>query len=119
MVDWPIGSKIVISTTGGRNSEHQNEVFNIESINGTQLTLNGSLKYDHISNVGQYGSIIAEFAAEVGLLSRNVIIEGQSATKGKFYDLRGNNGYHSLKRIHTRVHTYQLGFLQNKQPFTY
>ena len=89
MVDWTVGEEIVISTTGDTKSLLQNEHFKIKNITrGKDITLNGSLNYDHISKVGQYGLFDVEFGAEVGLLTKNVFIEGRDFSPGNCTNLR-------------------------------
>ena len=79
-VDWPVGSKIVIATTGDHLSQGESEQRTITAISsdGLTLTLNTALTYQHLGitkNVG--GSTTVEIRAEVGLLSHNVVFQGE------------------------------------------
>ncbi|KAM8882915.1 PKHD1 like 1, tandem duplicate 1 [Synchiropus picturatus] len=78
-VTWKVGDKIVIATTGHRHSQKENEVRTIASVsaNGLTLTLTEPLTYEHLG-VGvtlQEGTVF-EAKAEVGLLTRNVKVQG-------------------------------------------
>eukprot|EP00934_Nitzschia_sp_Nitz4_P002884 Nitzschia sp. Nitz4//scaffold35_size145790//102540//106801//NITZ4_003043-RA/size145790-augustus-gene-0.122-mRNA-1//1//CDS//3329549163//2874//frame0 len=78
-VNWEVGQQIVLITTALRDSRdwHQNEVFTITSIDTSDVpssevkavvTLDGEAQYDHIA--------CPEYQAEVGLLSRTILIQG-------------------------------------------
>ena len=77
LVNWQIGMKIFITTTELKDARdwHRNEVFTITglyTVSGfttqTAVQLNQSLLYTH------YGG--SEYQAEVGLLTRNIVIQG-------------------------------------------
>ena len=70
-VDWSEGNHIVITSTSF--NAYQSEVFEIQSISpdGQNLTVNASLQYTHIGRADSQG----HFGAEVGLLSRTIVIE--------------------------------------------
>ncbi|CAF1015901.1 unnamed protein product [Rotaria sp. Silwood1] len=77
-VDWPVGSTIVIATTGDYLSQGQTEIRAITAVsnNGRILTLDSPLKYTHLGVTQNVGSTTVEVRAEVGLLSHNVIFQG-------------------------------------------
>ena len=98
-VRWPIGGKIVIATTDFESpSSSHSEVATIKNISPDGKTIeltdirvchiytnNGlplvcdqldSLKYPHLGEIATYAGRELEFRAEVGLLSRNIVIEG-------------------------------------------
>ena len=54
VIDWAVGSEIIIATTGRLNSQHENEKRIITEIsgNGYTLTLNEPLQYIHIGETG-------------------------------------------------------------------
>ncbi len=87
-VDWQVGEQIVISTTSYQAL--QTEVFTIASIqNGSAVTLNGSLAYDHLAFSETLPSGESyEIAAAVGLLTRNIQIVGKEYPN-QFADLYG------------------------------
>ncbi|KAK9805518.1 hypothetical protein WJX72_002989 [[Myrmecia] bisecta] len=80
-VNWQAGQQIFITTTIWRDEDmNQNEVLVIKAVSadGRQLTLGGAVKYSH------YGG--PEYQAEVGLLSRNILLQGDPST---YNTLRG------------------------------
>lgn len=79
-VSWPVGSQIVIATTGNYQSQGQTETRTITaiSLNGLTLTLDAALTYQHLGVTQTFGTTPVEFRAEVGLLTRNVVFQGLS-----------------------------------------
>lgn len=79
-VSWPVGSEIVIVTTGNYQSQGQTETRTITAIspNGLTLTLNTALSYQHLGVTQTFGGTPVEFRAEVGLLTHNVVFRGLS-----------------------------------------
>lgn len=77
-VDWPVGSQIVIATTGDYLSQGQSEVRTITGLsnNGATLQLNSPLTYQHLGITQTINPTSVELRAEVGLLSHNVIFQG-------------------------------------------
>jgi hypothetical protein len=77
-VDWPVGSEIVIATTGNYLSQGESETSIITAVssNGLTLTLNSPLTYTHLGITQNVGSTSVEIRAEVGLLSHNVVFQG-------------------------------------------
>lgn len=77
-VDWPVGSRIVIATTGNYLSQGETETRIITAIssNGRVLTLDSPLTFTHLGVTQQVGSTSVDARAEVGLLSHNVIFQG-------------------------------------------
>ena len=77
-VNWKSGSEIVIATTGDRASMGESEVAVIDSVSadGTEITLAAPLKFRHISISQTFGSHEVETRAEVGLLTRNIKVQG-------------------------------------------
>ena len=74
-VQWPVGSQIVIATTGDNLSQKQSETNYIKNIStdGKTLTLRNPLAYQHLSVKRNVSGVDVFIRAEVGLLSRNVI----------------------------------------------
>jgi G8 domain len=79
-VNWQVGQRIVLVTTALKDSRewHQNEVLLIAKVDtqpfanvGASVTVSTAVKYKHIANTG--------YQAEVGLLSRTIIIQGSAA----------------------------------------
>jgi len=76
-IDWEPGQEIVLTTTAVHDSRnwHQNEVFIVSSVVldpvpgvGAAVHLTSAITHNHIANGG--------YQAEVGLLSRNVKVQG-------------------------------------------
>jgi hypothetical protein len=83
-VDWPVGAEVVISATDF--DPHEAEVRRISGVapipgGGSQTVLNLSspLSFRHYAGPSvQYGTRQLRIRAEVGLLTRNIIIKGDS-----------------------------------------
>ncbi|CAH1775752.1 unnamed protein product [Owenia fusiformis] len=77
-VSWQPGDDIVIPTTNHRHSMGENEKHTIKAISkdGITLTLTKPLKYTHISMVQNLHGVTLETRGEVGLLTRNIKIQG-------------------------------------------
>ena len=79
-VSWPVGSEIVIATTGDKFSQGESETAFITDISGASLLLDRNLKATHLSEVRTVGNLSDSFSvdirAEVGLLTRNVLFRG-------------------------------------------
>ena len=77
-VDWPVGSEIIIASTGNYLSQKENEKRSINAVsnNGLTLTLNQPLNFTHLGISKEFGSTTIEMRAEVGLLSHNVLFQG-------------------------------------------
>nr|XP_061786823.1 fibrocystin-L-like [Nerophis lumbriciformis] len=78
-VTWAVGDEIVIASTGHRHSQRENEVRTIASVSadGVTLTLTQALEYSHLSvAVTLPDGTLFEARAEVGLLTRNVVVRG-------------------------------------------
>jgi G8 domain len=80
-VNWRAGQDIVLVTTAMKDSRefHQNEVHTVEYVFpkdrlpagiGSAIQLRSPVKYQHVA--------IQNYQAEVGLLSRNIVIQGSS-----------------------------------------
>ncbi|XP_067833370.1 fibrocystin-L-like [Heptranchias perlo] len=80
-VTWKPGDEIVIASTGDRHSQRENEKRTIAmvSVNGTTLTLTQPLNYTHLGvSVTLPDGTVFEGRAEVGLLTRNILIRGSN-----------------------------------------
>ena len=75
-VNWEVGGKIVVSSTSF--SQRENEELNITSIDGsgTVLTVDPPLRYEHIAATQTIEGRTVVTAAEVGYLTRNVVVRG-------------------------------------------
>jgi len=77
-VIWSIGSEIVIATTGSKLTQRESEKRRIISKSGDNrtLTLDIPLVYDHLAETRTVNDITVEVRAEIGLLTRNVLVKG-------------------------------------------
>ncbi|XP_030644362.1 PKHD1 like 1, tandem duplicate 1 [Chanos chanos] len=80
-VTWKPGDEIVIASTGHRHSQRENEVRRIASVSddGRTLTLTAPLNYTHLGvSVTLADGTVFEARAEVGVLTRNIVIRGSN-----------------------------------------
>ncbi|XP_072562121.1 PKHD1 like 1, tandem duplicate 1 [Paramormyrops kingsleyae] len=80
-VTWKAGDQIAIASTGDRHSQMENEMLTIASVldNGRTLNLSQPLKYTHLGvSVTLPNGKVFEGRAEVGLLTRNIVIRGSN-----------------------------------------
>ena len=78
---WPIGSEIVIASTGLYQDIGQNELRRIVSISNdnTTLIVDSPFKFVHLAERRWLsGSAFVDIQAEVGLLTRNIVFEGHN-----------------------------------------
>uniref|UniRef100_A0A8C4EZ61 PKHD1 like 1, tandem duplicate 2 n=1 Tax=Dicentrarchus labrax TaxID=13489 RepID=A0A8C4EZ61_DICLA len=78
-VTWKVGDEIVIASTGHRHSQRENEVRKIVTVSadGKTLTLNEPLTYTHLGvTVTLPDGTVFEGRAEVGVLTRNIVVRG-------------------------------------------
>ncbi|XP_061682368.1 PKHD1 like 1, tandem duplicate 1 [Syngnathoides biaculeatus] len=78
-VTWEVGDEIVIASTGHKHSQRENEVKIVESVSadGKTVTLTEPLQYRHLGvSVTLPNGKAFEARAEVGLLTRNVVVRG-------------------------------------------
>ncbi|XP_069815730.1 fibrocystin-L-like [Dendropsophus ebraccatus] len=80
-VTWKAGDEIVIASTGHRRSQSQNEKRTIQSVSadGKNITLSQPLLYKHLGiSVTLPDGTVFEARAEVGLLTRNILVRGST-----------------------------------------
>ncbi|KAG8441692.1 hypothetical protein GDO86_010757 [Hymenochirus boettgeri] len=80
-VTWKAGDEIVIASTGHRHSQNENEKMTIQSVSpdGTNVTLTQPLTYKHLGiSVTLPDNSVFEARAEVGLLTRNILVRGSN-----------------------------------------
>ena len=82
--DWVAGDEIVISTS--TYESRQAEKFIIESINGSKIIVRGTFKFKHLGGRYLVGNHMLRMAAKVGLLTRNIVIEGADDPVGSLGD---------------------------------
>jgi cell surface hyaluronidase len=80
---WHRGDRIVIASTDyAAGHAEQRTVSNVE---GRRLTLDAPLNWQHWGRLQKFGGKVLDERAEVGLLSRNVVVRGDDAST--------NNGF--------------------------
>jgi cell surface hyaluronidase len=77
-VDWRVGEKIVIAPSGYDGNETEERT--ITAVNGTAITLDRALAYRHWGQMQSFGGISLDERAEVGLLSRNIVVTSDLLT---------------------------------------
>lgn len=76
---WRAGDRIVIASTD--YDPNQAEEATITSVSGDTVTLDRALEYQHWGTVQTFGGNTIDERAEVGLLSRNIVVEGDQASE--------------------------------------
>jgi cell surface hyaluronidase len=79
---WRVGERLVVASTD-YHFDHAEEV-SVTSIAGATVHFSSPLKYEHWCATESFGARSLQECAEVGLLSRNIVIQGDagSATGG-------------------------------------
>ena len=79
-VEWNVDDEIVIASTGNHHSQSENEKKTIAAISSDKmtLTLDSALKAEHLGTEETFNGTRVEFRAEVGLLTHNVVVRGNS-----------------------------------------
>jgi hypothetical protein len=75
---WRAGDQIVISPSTGRQADHS--IATIESITGNTVTLREATRAAHIGRRHTAGDLTFDFRSEVGLLSQNIVIQGDASS---------------------------------------
>ena len=78
---WKVGDRLFVATSDFKK-EHTEE-FNIAGISGNTITIDGSFKYKHFGVDDTTQSLLdRDFnqGAEVGLLSRNIVLDGRDGS---------------------------------------
>ncbi|KAJ1555133.1 Fibrocystin-L [Nowakowskiella sp. JEL0078] len=87
-VDWNPGEKIVIASTSYEPLEAEERVIKFVSPNGTILIIDSPLNHTHISHSETHGNRTLSMRAEVGLLSRNIVIQGDDSSQDSSFGVR-------------------------------
>lgn len=75
---WRAGDRIVVAST--EFDPNRAEVAVVQSISGPTVTLTQPLLYSHYGDLQTYAGVTVDERAEVGLLTRNILIQGDSAS---------------------------------------
>ncbi len=79
---WAVGDQIVVAS--GSHEPNEAEVGTIIAINGLGLTLSKPLKNAHNAKVVSLAGQELDMRPEVGLLSRNIVIQGDASSSSGF-----------------------------------
>lgn len=77
-VDWRVGEEIVVAPTGFDPSQAERRT--ISAISGKAITVDKAFTFSHASVIENHGGFLLDMRAEVGLLTRNIKMRGESAT---------------------------------------
>jgi len=87
--DWAVGSQIIIASTDHDHYLSEEMTIGSVSVSGGKTTITfadgQTLKYKHYAGVQSFGGDTIEMRAEVGLLTRNVVIQGDSTSEQNQY----------------------------------
>jgi hypothetical protein len=72
--DWRVGEEIVITSTGWNHLESERRFIQTISTDGKTITFAEPLQYRHYSAIETYGTKQFPMRAEVGMLTRNILI---------------------------------------------
>ena len=76
--DWRAGDRIVLASTDFDPFQAEEAV--VTQVQGNLLTLQAPLRYSHWGQAQSFGGRSVDERAEVGLLSRNIVIQGDSSS---------------------------------------
>jgi len=77
-IDWRAGDRIVVASTDF--DPFQAEELVISQVQGSQITVTSPLRYTHWGQLQTLGGRTIDERGEVGLLSRNIVIQGDSGS---------------------------------------
>ena len=80
---WRTGQEIIIVSTDF--DFEQTEQRRIRSISGTSIGLDTPLAYTHFGELQEFGGRVLDERGEVGLISRNIIIQGDESSETEEY----------------------------------
>ncbi len=109
-VDWEVGDQIVIASTDFDPHEAEKRTITAMSPDKRTLTLNAGLNYMHWGTLQSYknGAFTLDERAEVGLLTRNIRVQGNTNSETTQF------GGHMMSMITSKVyvagvHFYRMG----------
>jgi cell migration-inducing and hyaluronan-binding protein len=101
---WAVGDQIVVAPSGFEPREA--EVVTITAVSGAEITISPALKYAHWGSLQAYDAKTLDQRAEVALMTRNIIVQGDAASfKGvdPTYGYRRGFGGHGMFMAGSRV----------------
>lgn len=106
-VNWSVGDRIVVAPSGFTPAE--SEVVTITALNGNAIEVSPPLYYRHWGTTQTLGSRVLDARAEVGLLSRNIVIRGADDS------LASNFGGHVMVMGNARAYVEGVEFVRMGQ----
>ena len=82
-VGWRAGQRIIITSTDF--DLEQTEERHIRFVSGTKVGLDVPLAYSHFGELQTFGGRVLDERAEVGLLSRNIVVQGSGGSESEEY----------------------------------
>ncbi|MFN3265649.1 MAG: G8 domain-containing protein [Deinococcales bacterium] len=79
---WSVGDEIVLAS--GSHEPDEAEVATIAAIDGLGIILSAPLRYTHTSKLVKLAGHEFDMRPEVGLLSRNIVIQGDASSSSGF-----------------------------------
>ena len=79
-VDWEAGDRLVVASTDF--DPMQAEELMVTGVSGTQVTVQNALRYTHWGTVQTFAGKPVDERAEIGLLTRSIVIQGDSSSLG-------------------------------------
>lgn len=76
---WKAGDRILLATSSRNMNEYDLAV--VASVSGSTVTLRDPLKFRHLGALRTVGTHVIDMRAEVALLNRNVVVEGDAASE--------------------------------------
>ncbi|CAD8161606.1 unnamed protein product [Paramecium octaurelia] len=91
VVDWQIGEQIIITSSEVQHLQSEKRYITAVSEDKKTLHLDSPLQYKHYSEIETYGDEQFPMKVEVGLLTRNIVIQGEES-KDKYGAEKGTVG---------------------------
>ena len=104
--NWVIGDHLVIAATGFNHREAEEVV--ITAVSGKTITFSPALKFKHFAVEETYGTWKITMRAEVGCLTRNIVIQGDPEDS-----IRDKYGAHLM--IHGKTKEGSVGRIENAE----
>ncbi len=106
-VDWRSGEKIVLAASGFDPEEA--EPLTVTARDGRTITFSPALKYKHLGVIENYDGKSLDMRAEVGLLTRNIVVQGDAASENMKF------GGHTMVMVGSVAHVEGVEFYRMGQ----
>ena len=103
-VEWNVGDEIVIASTGHHHSQSENEKHTIAAISSDKMTLTlaSQLESEHLGVEETFSGTKVQFRAEVGLLTHNVVVRGNTDPQWEIQVEACEDGFNTGKNDRTQ-----------------